>query len=357
MKDIKEKIEEYYRNLNTLLDSDENSAKLLHRKDPNSQQNMELLTGIIVIFLIVTILISLAYYFIIFAPQQEQLNDLKQEKINRVNLLLSDDDEHNRELIISQITNCSDIKRLEQMDIDAMTYPFLKNMLLEQLDEYKDKYDRVEIHSENMTDIMKTDNAQNYINSRDSLTLSSISVRPVESVIIPLSINRKQAASGLITEGNIVDIYTTNNLLLQKQYEENDNISEYSHHNFSSRIAGGCRIVSILRSSDSAVIEQNLELSQYPRNRNLSQSSSLDLEEILSSRAAGVYDNKQIKILWEDYATRLSDYERKSKIGELDVWYIVMLEVPTDCVEDIINNMDNIILTIPTYDAPSWVKL
>ncbi|HIH36062.1 MAG TPA: hypothetical protein HA277_03365 [Methanosphaera sp.] len=357
MKDIKEKLEEYYRNLNTLLDSDDDSPKLLHRKNTTSQQNTELLTGIIVLFLIVSILLSLAYYFLIFAPQQEQLSDLKQEKINRVNVLLADGDDHNREFIISQINNCSDIKRLEQMDVDAMIYPFLKSMLLEQLDEYKDNYGRVEITSENMTDIMKTDNARNYINSRDSLTLSTISVRPVESVIIPLSINRKQAASGLITEGNIVDIYTTNNILLQRQDDDGDNISQYSHYNSSSRIAGGCRIVSILRSKDSAVIDQNMELSEYPRNRNLSQSSLLDLEEILSSRAAGVYDDKQIRILWDDYATRLSNYERKSKIGELDVWYIIMLEVPSDSVEYIINNMDNIILTIPTYDAPSWVRL
>ena len=66
---------------------------------------------------------------------------------------------------------------------------------------------------------------------------------------------------------------------------------------------------------------------------------------------------KQIKIMLEDYGTRLSNYERTSNIGELDVEYIIMLEVPRNSVENLIDNMDNIILTIPTYDAPSWVKL
>lgn len=112
-----------------------------------------------------------------------------------------------------------------------------------------------------------------------------------------------------------------------------------------------------MRSKDSASIEQNLELSESPKSRNLSQFSSLDIQQILSSKAAGTYDEKQIKIMLEDYGTRLSNYERTSNIGELDVEYIIMLEVPRNSVENLIDNMDNIILTIPTYDAPSWVKL
>ena len=57
------------------------------------------------------------------------------------------------------------------------------------------------------------------------------------------------------------------------------------------------------------------------------------------------------------YGVRLANYERTSNIGDLDVEYIIMVEVSRDSVENLIENMDNIILTIPTYDAPSWVEL
>ncbi len=358
MKDIKNKLEEYYNQLNSLLDTKDDSPKLLHRQNiSKKQENMELLTGMIVVILIVTILLSMGYYFLFFAPQQEQLNNLKQEKINTVNTLLSSDEGPNKEVIISEIESCGDIESLEKLNVDAMVYPILKNLLLDQLNEYKDKYDRVEVHTANTTDIMKINKASKYISSRDSFTLSTISIKPVDSVIIPLSINRKQAASGLITQGNIVDIYASNKYSLHEENDETDNNTHYQVNDSTSKVAGGCQIVSILRSKDSAIIDQNTELSEYPKNRNLSQSSTLDIQQILSSKAAGVYDEKQIKLLLDDYATRLSGYERTSKIGDLDVEYIVMLEVPSSSVEYIIDNMDNIILTIPTYDAPSWVKL
>ena len=184
-------------------------------------------------------------------------------------------------------------------------------------------------------------------------------IEAVDSVIIPLSINRKQAASGLITEGNSVDIYKTgsNAQVESESLEENQSQEDNIITSRTTKIVGGSQIVSILRSKDSAVIEQNLEMSEYPKSRNISQLSSLDIQQILSSKAAGTYDEQQIKILLDDYGTRLSNYERTSRIGELDVEYIIMLEVPRDSVEYLIDNMDNIILTIPTYDAPSWVKL
>ena len=360
MKDIKEKLQEYYEIISKSLEENNDSPKLLHRKKSlKNKENEELLTGIIVVFLIITIIFSTGYYFLIFAPQQNELNNLKQEKINQVNNLLDEDENHNKEAILSEIERCDDIQSLNNLDVELMAYPILKNSLLNQLKEYKDKYNRVELHTDNTTDIMNINNATNYINSRDANTLSSISIKPVDSVIVPLSINRKQAASGLITVGDIVDIYKTNTYQPEEVTvsDENQSDTDNNINIHTSKIVGGSKVVSILRSKDSAVIEQNTELSQSPKTRNLSQTSSLDIQQILSSKAAGTYDESQIKILTDDYATRLSNYERTSKIGELDVEYIIMLEVPQNSVEYLIDNMDNIILTIPTYDAPSWVKL
>ena len=83
----------------------------------------------------------------------------------------------------------------------------------------------------------------------------------------------------------------------------------------------------------------------------------IEVEEVLSSKAIGVLDESQLNLLLTEYGTRLSDYERTSNLGNLDVEYIIMVEIPRDSVVAVISNMNNIILTIPTYNAPLWVDL
>ena len=56
-----------------------------------------------------------------------------------------------------------------------------------------------------------------------------------------------------------------------------------------------------------------------------------------------------------NYGVRLSNFERMSNLGDLDSEYIILLEVPQSDVNFVINNMDNLILTIPTDFAPNWV--
>ncbi len=358
MKDIKDRLQRYYKELMEIIDT-EDSPKLLNKRHNRfrKKEDQELLTGVIVVFLVVTILLSMGYYFIVFAPQQEELDNIKQDRINRVNTLLPPDDNINKLAIISEIESKNSVEELQQLDVDGMIYPILKNSLLDQLNEYRDKYDRVELATGNSTDIMNINNAADYINTRDAATLSTLTVRQVDSVIIPLSINRKQAASGLITEGNVVDIYK---ISVQENREATvDNTSQSDSYSTDSaaKIVGGCHVVSILRSKDSGTVDENIDLTTSSDNRNFTQSATLDLEQIMSSKAAGTYNESQIKVLLDGYGTRLADYERTSRIGDLDVEYIIMLEVPRSAVESLLDNMDNIILTIPTYDAPSWVRL
>jgi hypothetical protein len=204
---------------------------------------------------------------------------------------------------------------------------------------------------------MKIKDARNYIDSQEALSLSNIQIKPVDSIIIPLNINRKQAASGLITEGDVIDIYKTNSDNREVMVEDT-NQSDFVSYNYStSKIVGGSQVISILRSKDSGSISQNIVLTESPKNRNFTQESNLDIQQIISSKAAGTYDSNQYNITTDDYGDRLANYERTSHIGELDVEYILLVEVPRNRAEDLINNMDNIILTIPTYDAPSWVEL
>lgn len=328
-------------------------------------EDKQLLTGIMVCGLILLILFAVCYYFLVFGPQMEELQTQKNIKTNEVNEIFRDSDNIQvKQSVISKIDSATSVEEVQAIDVDALAYPILKSQLLAQVNDFKDQYNRVELDVNGTENIMSVENASDYINS-SSVQLKDMSIHEVDSVIIPLSINRKQAAGGLIGVGDTVDVYRNSQQLQSTQdvtgdTGSGDNSSENSTVNTgqdSAKLVGGATVVSILRSKDSGSVNYNLELNEYPKSRNLSQTNTVDVGEVLSSKAVGTLDESQLNLLLSEYGTRLSDYERTSNIGNLDVEYIIMLEVPRDCVTSVISNMDNIILTIPSYAAPSWINL
>ena len=343
---------------NDLKDSLEpNNNTLSHKRHRQyyQKENRELLTGIVVLSFVVLIIFAICYYFLVFSPSIEELNTKKTIKINEVNTIFKNNTENiqAKHSIIAQINSATTQDAVESIDVESLAYPILKNQLHSQINEFKDKYARVEVDVNDTKNIMSVDNATTYINSEKSLT--GISIHKVDSVIVPLSINRKQAASGLLNVGDVVDIY--NNIIDTDSEEYLNNTDNISNNRKTNKLVGGARIVSILRSKDSGVINYNMELDEYPNMRNLSQKNVIEVEEVLSSKAIGVLDESQLNLLLTEYGTRLSDYERTSNLGNLDVEYIIMVEIPRDSVVAVISNMNNIILTIPTYNAPLWVDL
>ena len=67
------------------------------------------------------------------------------------------------------------------------------------------------------------------------------------------------------------------------------------------------------------------------------------------------YDEETTINMLRDYGVKLSNYEREINLGDLDAEYMLLIEVPHEKVNFIINNMDNIVLTIPTANAPEWM--
>ncbi|MDR0911486.1 MAG: DUF515 domain-containing protein, partial [Methanobrevibacter sp.] len=49
-------------------------------------------------------------------------------------------------------------------------------------------------------------------------------------------------------------------------------------------------------------------------------------------------------------------YERASNLAEIDIEYLVLIEVPQEDVTFVINNMEDLIITIPTQHAPDWMN-
>ena len=380
-----------YQKLNFLNENDndfqtkDNNIKSL-KANNSIQEEKEFNVGLIVIVLIIILITSTSYYIFVLLPQQQELQEHKNIKTDQLDSILNNDiqQDSNKQALQAQIDSAKTVEEVDKIDVYAQAMPIIKNQLQKDINQQKDKYDRVQVVTDNITNIYSTDEAKKYLNSLDVEQLSKTTIQKVDTQIIPLSLNRKQAASGLITEGDTVDIYNKQFENIEeeniKQEENNinqsdneinqeevnstvdnnttlDNNNITSNEMTSNKIVGGATVVSILRSKDSGVIDSNTELNQYPHTRNYSQTSKTDIQQILQSKASGTLDESQLKVIYEKYGYKLSNYERISNIGDLDTEYIIMLEVPSDKVDELINSMENIILTIPSYDAPSWVKL
>ncbi len=395
--ELVKKVKDNYHDLRRYLETDHGrNNKTLHRRHSKYFKNndRELLTGTAIVAIIVILVVSIGYYYAIYSPSMQELEKEKTDKINEVNTIFKDNlsNSSTKQALLAGIDSANSVEELQRIDVESSAYPVLKNELLNQISNCSDKYHRVEVVTNGSPTIMSTSNATNYINSISTSQMVDTSINIVDTVILPVSIDREQAASGLITQGDTVDIYIsslssdnyteesdseinnttsiddnqTNSTDLENNDTENqtnttpatdENIDVNNSSENNSKIVGGATVVSILRSKDSGSIDSQIELSEYPTERNFSQSNTADIEEILSSKAAGTLDESQLNILLDQYGWRLSDYERTANLGDLDVEYIIMLEVPRNSVESVLNNMDNIILTIPTYDSPSWVNV
>ena len=85
-------------------------------------------------------------------------------------------------------------------------------------------------------------------------------------------------------------------------------------------------------------------------------SFSSNVLEILKGSIINGYDEGETLNLLTQYGAKLSDYERQINLGDLDAEYMLLIEVPQDKVNYVLDNMGNIVLTIPTNDAPEWME-
>ena len=120
--------------------------------------------------------------------------------------------------------------------------------------------------------------------------------------------------------------------------------------------------MAILRSKDSGIVDSAISKSNTVIKGNQTNpfentsSYSTDVEEQLKKAVLdSSNDNNALDSYLVSYGVRLSNFERMSNLGDLDSEYIILLEVPQGDVNFVINNMDNLILTIPTGFAPNWV--
>lgn len=352
----------------------------------------------VTILLIFLVLMSSAFYFFVYQPFQSELNLEKNSKLNELNALYKGPLEINSNAytLENRINQAYDIEEVKSIDVLRSATKDWRIYHSSKIVSCKDDFGRVMMsYGENRNIIMSVKDANDFVKDNDAKILSNVQFNKVNTVIVPVSLSRLQATAGLISVGSVVDIYSLNdnssediddyqsmdsnmssvqsnetvfNDTSQKSSLEESGLEESSLKDSTLEkteedpIVSGATVLAILRSKDSGLVDSTVSKSKTiikgnetkPFENTVSYSS--DVEELLKSSVLKSSNaNDALDSYLMNYGVRLSNFERMSNLGDLDSEYIILLEVPHSDVNFVINNMDNLILTIPTDFAPNWV--
>ncbi|MBE6503306.1 MAG: DUF515 domain-containing protein [Methanobrevibacter sp.] len=310
--------------------------------------------GLIITTVIIATLIISAYYFIIYAPSQEELSQAKTTKLNELQDLYSGalTTSPSAFQIEDQIENAKNAGEVESINIVTPATKDWRSFHQKSINTNHDKYNRTMIvySNESKDIIMPTSKAMEIVNSNDARILSKIKFEEPNTVSVPILVSRLQAGAGLVRVGSIVDIYSNMN-----------NSYENKSTNTTSPEVSGCTVLSIMRYEENGEIESEYSKSNmhvYKNNTNPHENTkkfSSNVLEMIKGAIVNGYSEDQTYELLRNYGVKLSNYEREINLGDLDAQYMLLIETPQDKVNYILNNMDNIVLTIPTSEAPDWM--
>ena len=310
--------------------------------------------GLIITTVIIATLIISAYYFIIYAPSQEELSQAKTTKLNELQDLYSGalTTSPNAFQIEDQIENAKNTGEVESINIVTPATKDWRSFHQKSINTNHDKYNRTMIvySNESKDIIIPTSKAMEIVNSNDARILSKIKFEEPNTVSVPILVSRLQAGAGLVRVGSIVDIYSNMN-----------NSYENKSTNTTSPEVSGCTVLSIMRYEENGEIESEYSKSNmhvYKNNTNPHENTkkfSSNVLEMIKGAIVNGYSEDQTYELLRNYGVKLSNYEREINLGDLDAQYMLLIETPQDKVNYILNNMDNIVLTIPTSEAPDWM--
>ena len=310
--------------------------------------------GVIITTIIIITLVVSAYYFIIYEPTQEQLSIAKTTKLNELHDLYSGAlaTSPNALLLENKINDAQSPEEIETINILTPATKDWKSYHKKSIGLNQDRYNRTMAvyENESKNTIIPISEAMEILNENDATILSKIKFEEPNTVSVPILVSRLQAGAGLVKVGSVVDIYTNYN-------SSDDN---YTTNSSAPKISG-CTVLSIMRYEENGEIDSEYSKTKmtvkgndtYPRENTRGFSS--DVLEMIKGAIVNGYDENETYKMLEDYGVKLSNYEREINLGDLDAQYMLLIETPQEKVNYVLNNMDNIVLTIPTSEAPDWM--
>lgn len=311
--------------------------------------------GVIITTLIILTLVISSYYFLIYEPSQEQLSLAKTTKLNELHDLYSGalTTSPNALLLENKINDARSPEEIETINILTPATKDWKSFHKKSIETNHDKYNRTMAvyENESKNTIMPVSEAIQILNENDATILSKIKFEEPNTVSVPILVSRLQAGAGLVRVGSVVDIYSNYNSTDDENYTTNSTSPKIS----------GCTVLSIMRYEENGEIDSEYsktKMNVKGNNTNPTENTkgfSSDVLEMIKGAIVNGYDEKETYELLKGYGVKLSNYEREINLGDLDAEYMLLIEAPQDKVNYILNNMDTIVLTIPTSEAPDWM--
>lgn len=320
------------------------------------------------VFAIILIALGAAgYYFLVYGPYQSSLQEAKDIKMNELNSYYKGPlaTDPNKILLKAEINSAVTPDQALAVDVLGPATASWRQYQNQQISIEKDPYGRVMITytaggQKNL--ITKVTDAQKIVNEADASVLANMEVKTPDTVVVPIIISRLQAAGGLINVGDAVDIYlNTNGATTTTTTNQTNQTNTTVTSNNTNPQVSGATVLAILRAKDSGKIAaslsttQGIAINQLSQNSSRGQSATTDAEELLKAAAAGTWDEATVRTMLAAYGWQLSDFERASNLGELEVNYLVLLEVPRENALWLIQNQAAVQLTVPTQQAPDWM--
>ena len=308
--------------------------------------------GVIITTIIILTLIISAYYFIIYEPAQEKLSLAKTTKLNELHDMYSGAlaTSPNAMILEDKINNARTPEEVSAINIIIEATKDWRSFHKNSINHNMDKFNRTMAvyENESKNTIMPAAEAMELVNENDARILSKIKFEEPNTVSVPILVSRLQAGAGLVKVGSIVDIYKNSNSTENMTNETGPEIS-------------GCTVLSIMRYEENGEIDSEYSKtkmlvkgnSTYPKENTRGFSSNV-LEMIKGAIVQGYSENETYELL-KNYGVKLSNYEREINLGDLDAQYMLLIEIPQDKVNYVMDNMENIVLTIPTSEAPDWM--
>ncbi|AEG17262.1 MAG: RcpC/CpaB family pilus assembly protein [Methanobacterium paludis] len=326
------------------------------RKIPDDD-DQRTLVGAAVVGIILIVLGIAAYYFIFYSPYQDSLNNAKMEKINETNSYFTGPlaTDSKKLTLLAQIDAGVTPEQVLAVDVMGPATSSWRTYQKQQIVNKTDPYGRVMITytaNDQKNLLMNNSSAQTIVNEADASVLSKMEINTPDTVAVPIMISRLQAAGGLINVGDSVDVYLNTNASTSSTNESNQTSSSDSPN------ISGATVLAILRATDSGAIDANLTeatASSSGSGYMATQSSSTDVEQLLRAASSGTWNDSQVSAVLSSYGWKLSDFERESNLGDLDAEYLIVLEVPRENALFLIQNMNSVVLTVPTSSAPEWM--
>lgn len=358
----------------------------------NKNDSSKTLFGKITFILIFLVLISSVFYFFVYQPFQSELNLERNAKLNEINALYKGPLEINDNAysLKDRVNRAFDVEEIKSIDVLMSATKDWRFYHSSKIVDCKDDFGRVMMsYGDNKNIIMSVKDANDFVKDNDARILSNVQFEKVNTVIVPVSLSRLQATAGLISVGSVVDIYSLSDnsteydymgsedeSMISNETDMNDSSSDGTIENEGLEVVGnedsesidegpvvsGATVLAILRSKDSGIVDSTISRSNTIIKGNKTNpfentsAYSSDVEEQLKASVLNSSGNGDaLDSYLVSYGVRLSNFERLSNLGDLDSEYIILLEVPQGDVNFVINNMANLILTIPTDFAPNWV--